>query len=263
VRLEGRAVLLTGATGGIGNAIARALAARGATLVLSGRRVDVLEPLAAELGARALVADLADRSAVETLAAEAGDIDVLVANAGVPASGALLEYSPEQIDRALDVNLRAPIQLARALLVGMVARGRGHLVLMSSTNGKIATPYTSVYCATKFGLRGFAQSMREDLRDQGIGVSTVSPGFIREAGMFADAGVAPPRVLGSRTPEDVAAAVVDAIEHDRADIDVAPLFVRLSGRLAGAAPGLVAAVQRRGGAATIAERVARGQAAKR
>ena len=148
MRLEGRAVLLTGATGGIGDAIARALAARGARLVLTGRRTEVLEPLATELGARALAADLSERSAVEALAEQAGDIDVLVANAGLPASGALLEYSPEQIDRALDVNLRAPIQLARALLGGMVARGRGHLLFMSSMNAKVATPYTSVYCAT-------------------------------------------------------------------------------------------------------------------
>jgi uncharacterized protein len=256
-------VLLTGATGGLGNAIARALAARGAHLVLSGRRADVLEPLAAELSGRALAADLSDRAAVDELVARAGEVDILVANAGLPASGALLDFEPEQIDRALDVNLRAPIQLARALLPGMVERGGGHLVFMSSVNGKIATPYTAVYCATKFGLRGFAQSMRADLRDRGIGVSTVSPGFIRDAGIFADAGVELPRVLGTRSPEDVAAAVVKAIEHDRADIDVAPLFERFGARLAGAAPGLVAAVQRRGGAAAIAERVARGQAAKR
>lgn len=256
-------MLLTGATGGLGDAIARALAARGAHLVLSGRRAEVLEPLAAELGGRALAADLSDRAAVEELAAGAGEVDVLVANAGLPASGTLLEFEPEQIDRALDVNLRAPIQLARALVPGMVERGAGHLVFMSSVNGKIATPYTSLYCATKFGLRGFAQSMRADLRDQGVGVSTISPGFIRDAGIFADAGVELPRVLGTRSPEDVAAAVVKAIERDRADIDVAPLFERFGARLAGAAPGLVATVQRLGGAADIAERVARGQTGKR
>jgi short-subunit dehydrogenase len=130
-------------------------------------------------------------------------------------------------------------------------------------NAKVATPYTALYCATKFGLRGFAQSMREDLRGQGIGVSTVSPGFVRDAGLFAEAGVELPPVLGTRSPEEVAQAVVKAVERDRADVEVAPLFERMGGRLAGAAPGLVATVQRLGGAAEIAERVARGQAAKR
>jgi len=107
-------VLLTGATGGLGNAIARALGGRGAKLILSGRRTDVLEPLAEEVGARAIAADLTDRAAVDRLATEAGDVDILVANAGIPADGAVLEYTADQIDRALDVNLRAPLILALA-----------------------------------------------------------------------------------------------------------------------------------------------------
>jgi len=100
-------VLLTGATGGIGHSIARAFAAQGADLVLTGRRADVLEPLAAEVGGRALACDLGDGAAVDRLVAVAGAVDVLVANAALPASGPLLEYTQEQIDRALEVNLRA------------------------------------------------------------------------------------------------------------------------------------------------------------
>src|SRR5690349_10593499 len=108
VDINGARVLLTGATGGIGQAIARALHERGASLVLTGRRTDVLEPLAAETGGTTLAVDLADRSAVDKLLAEAGDVDVLVANAALPGSGALDDFSVEQIDRVLEVNLRAP-----------------------------------------------------------------------------------------------------------------------------------------------------------
>src|SRR5712692_3287020 len=123
MKLDGRTALVTGATGGLGHAIARALAAHGARLVLTGRRAEVLEPLARELGARALSSDLADRSALERLIEESRQIDVLVANAALPATGRVTDFSVESIDRALDVNLRAPILLARALSAGMAERG--------------------------------------------------------------------------------------------------------------------------------------------
>src|SRR2546421_714887 len=138
-------VLLTGATGGIGHAIARAFRARGASLILSGRRSDVLEPLARELGARAVPCDLALPPDVERLAAEAGEVDVLVANAALPASGVLTELSQEQIDLMLEVNLRAPVALARALAPRMIERRRGHMVFISSLAGKTAAPASSVY----------------------------------------------------------------------------------------------------------------------
>ena len=86
-------------------------------------------------------------------------MDVLVANAALPASGRVEDFEPDQIDRALDVNLRAPIQLTRALLPGMLERGRGHLVLVSSLSGKVASPRSGIYSATKFGLRGFAAGL--------------------------------------------------------------------------------------------------------
>lgn len=100
-------VLVTGASGGIGHAIARALAARGAKLTLSGRRADVLEPLARELSGRAVTCDLSDRKATARLAEEAGDVDVLVANAALPATGELSEFTQQQVDRVLEVNLRS------------------------------------------------------------------------------------------------------------------------------------------------------------
>src|SRR5689334_6799637 len=150
MNLAGAKVLLTGATGGLGQAIARALAERGAQLVLTGRRADVLEPLAAELGGRALAVDLAERDSVERLVDEVGEVEILVANAALPASGTLDDYTGEQVDRALDVNLRAPIQLARILSEGMVARGHGHLVFISSLSGRAAAGGSALYSATKF-----------------------------------------------------------------------------------------------------------------
>ena len=175
-------MLLTGATGGIGQAIARALAARGARLVLTGRRADVLEPLAAEVGGRAIACDLAEASEVERLLGEVATPTSSSPTPRCPASGVLDSFSVEEIDRALAVNLRAPIVLARALSHGMVARGHGHLVFVSSLSGKAASAGGSIYSATKFGLRGFALGLREDLRDTGVGVSTVFPGFISDAG---------------------------------------------------------------------------------
>ena len=227
MEISGSKVLLTGATGGLGQAIARALRSKGADLILTGRRVDVLEPLAAELSARALAVDLSDASEIDRLLAEAGDVDILVANAALPASGTLDSFSTEQIDRALDVNLRAPIVMAHALAPRMLSRGRGHLLFMSSLSGKTGTAGSSMYNATKFGLRGFAMAMRAELHGSGVGVSAVFPGFIREAGMFAEAQVELPRGVGTRSPEDVAKATVGAIERNRGEVDVAPLSLRI------------------------------------
>jgi short-subunit dehydrogenase len=263
VNLDGRSVLLTGATGGLGHAIARRLRAAGAELVLTGRRTEVLEPLAAETGARSLAVDLADADAVERLAAECADVDVLVSNAGLPGTGQLTSFSVEQIDRALTTNLRAPMVLARVMGEHMVARGSGHMVFMSSLAGKVGPARSSVYSATKFGLRGFAQSLREDLRPSGVGVSAIFPGFVRDAGMFHDTGAKLPPGVGTVTPEAVADAVVRAIERNRGEIDVAPVALRAGTMAAGLAPDLAAAVQRRLGGHKVAEQHVSTQASKR
>jgi uncharacterized protein len=263
VNLAGRSVLLTGATGGIGQAIARALAERGARLVLTGRRAEALEPLAAEVSGRAVACDLARAEEVTRLLDDVGSADVLVANAALPASGALSSFSIEEIDRALAVNLRAPMVLAHALSVGMAARGHGHLVFVSSMSGKAASGGGSVYSATKFGLRGFSLGLREDLRDSGVGVSTVFPGFISDAGMFHESGARLPGYVPTRTPEHVADGVVRAIERNRAEVDVAPLGVRLGAVAAGVLPELTGRLQRRLGAQAIADAMAEGQREKR
>jgi short-subunit dehydrogenase len=226
MELAGQRALLTGATGGLGRAIAEALAARGATMLLSARKAEALEALAASLPGddhEVLPADLAEDSAAEKLAADAGDVDILVANAGLPAAGQVDDFTPEQLQRALRVNLEAPMLMARALYPAMVERGSGHLVFVASLSGKAASPGSAIYNATKFGLRGFALALRMDLGVKGVGVSIVSPGFIREAGMFADAGAKPPAPLGTAKPEQVGTAVVRAIERDKLEVVVAPL----------------------------------------
>jgi short-subunit dehydrogenase len=264
MQISGSTILLTGATGGLGQAIARALHARGGELILTGRRLEVLEPLTAELdGSRALAIDLSLPSEVDRLVAEAGDVDILLANAALPATGRLESFTMEEIDRALNVNLRAPIALAHALTPPMVERGAGHMLFMSSLAGKSATPGSGIYNATKFGLRGFASALRADLHDSGVGISAVFPGFIRDAGMFAEAEVKLPPGVGTSSPEDVARAVVSAIERNRAEVDVAPLTMRAGATFAGIAPELASRVARRLGSEGIAKEMEAGQRDKR
>jgi short-subunit dehydrogenase len=258
-------VLLTGATGGIGAAIAHALDERGARVILSGRRAEALGVLKSELRGRAevMTADLAAPEGPFALAAEAGPVDVLVANAGLPGTGDLESFSAEEIDRVVNVNLRTPIQLARALLPGMRERGRGHIVLISSISGKIASPHSSIYCSTKFGLRGFGFAVHEELRGAGIGVTTVFPGFVREAGMFVDSGAKLMPGMGTSSPREVAEAVIKGIETNKAEIDVAPIAMRSGTRIFTAAPSLGAALSRALGGWKVAASVAAGQRDKR
>jgi short-subunit dehydrogenase len=266
MQLSGATALLTGATGGLGRAIAGALAERGATLVLSGRNAEALEQLASELpssGHITVPADLAQAGAATKLVADAGDVEVLVANAGLPGTGLLTDFSEGEIERAMRVNLEAPIRMARALIGPMTKRGSGQMVFMASLAGKAASPRGSLYNATKFGLRGFALGLRTDLASQGVGVSIVSPGFVREAGMFADSRAKPPPGLGTTTPDRVAAGVVRAIEGNKMEVAVAPIQQRLAAHLALATPAFSARAQSGGMARRTAEDVAAGQTDKR
>lgn len=265
MELSGKTVLLTGATGGLGRAIAKALAQRGARLIVSSRKAQELDELAASLsgsGHRTIVSDLAQPGAAAALLAEAGFIDVLVANAALPASGKLDSFTAEQVDRALRVNLEVPVQMTRELIPAFTARGSGHFVYISSISGKTATARASLYAATKFGLRGFALCLRDDLRPAGVGVSVVSPGAIGGAGMFADSGASAPPLIGTGTPEQVGAAVVTAIERNRGEVTVAPLRQRALARFAANAPE-VASRLAGGVAARAADQIAAGQIDKR
>lgn len=241
MRLTGATALLTGATGGLGRAIAAALAARGAAVVVSSRKADELDRLVASLpgtGHRAVVSDLAEEGATLALLEQVGAIDVLVANAALPASGQLTGYSHHEIDRALRVNLASPIHMTRELLSLWQQRGSGHIVFVTSMAGFSVMPRGSLYAATKYGLRGFALNLREDLRGSAIGVSVVAPGVIGDAGMYADSGAPPPPGIGTATAAQVGDAVVHAIERDKSELVVAPRRQRLLGRLAMLAPEL-------------------------
>ncbi|HEX6712404.1 MAG TPA: SDR family NAD(P)-dependent oxidoreductase [Thermoleophilaceae bacterium] len=264
MNISGSRVLLTGATGGLGRAIAKALDQRGAHLLLTGRKQDALEELARELrSAEALAADLAKRDDVTALPGRAGRVDVFVHNAGLPGSGRLESFTPDEIDRVLDVNLRAGIMLTHELLPAMTERGQGQLVYVSSMSGKIPTVRASIYAATKYGLRGFAGALRDDLHGTGVGVSTVFPGPIQGAGMWDDAGIELPRWVPTKSPEAVGKAVAKAIESNRPEIAVADPGQRAAAVLENVSARAGAWLRRRLPVEELADRTAEAQKVKR
>jgi short-subunit dehydrogenase len=237
--LDGRNALVTGASGGLGATIARRLHHEGCRLVVSGRREAELAGLAASLGDQVTTvpADLAVPEDVRRLAEQAGEVDILVANAGLPANGELADLTVADISRAIDINVRSTLVLTRLLLPAMLERGSGHVVIVGSLAGIAATPRSSIYNASKFALRGFGHALHEELRGTGVGVSLVSPTFVSGTGMWADTGLRAkhPEV----TPEQVSDACVDAIRKNRAEVLVAPANQRLGVHLAGLFPQLM------------------------
>ncbi|MBT9290108.1 3-oxoacyl-[acyl-carrier-protein] reductase [Prosthecodimorpha staleyi] len=218
--LTGKTALVTGATGGIGGAIARALYAQGATVALSGTREAVLGELAAELGARAhvFVADLGDRASVDALvpAVEAalGKIDILVNNAGITRDNLFMRMKDEEWDKVLEVNLTAGFRLARAALRGMMKRRFGRIIGITSVVGVTGNPGQGNYAAAKAGMIGMSKSLAQEVASRNITVNCIAPGFIGTA--MTDAlnekqketilGVVPAGRLGSS--EEIAAAAV-------------------------------------------------------
>jgi short-subunit dehydrogenase len=213
------AALVTGATGGLGRAVARRLRSEGCSLTVTGRRADLVDDVALEVEGRGVVADLSAPGELVRVVDLAGDVDLLVLAAGVDAGGLLTEHSLDDIDRVLDINLRVPVALARLVGERMVARGSGHIVFLSSLGGKTASPSSSLYSATRFGVRGFALALRQDWGPLGVGVSLVNIGAVAEAP--DPDGVALPAGFRPKSPQDVASAVVRAVRHDRAEVDVA------------------------------------------
>ncbi|MEZ5237900.1 MAG: SDR family NAD(P)-dependent oxidoreductase [Microthrixaceae bacterium] len=250
MQIEGSRVLLTGASGGLGRAIAEKLADRGAELVLTARNEEVLGELAERTGGEVAVADLASRADLERLCSRLGEVDVLVANAGLGGDGSITETSVESIDRVLDVNLRAPMVLAAEFARRRIeADTAGQVVMIGSLAGVVATANSAMYNGTKFGLRGFTLAIRQDLEPHGIGVTHIAPGFIDTAGMFAENGIELPGFVRTRSPGDVASAVAKAIESNPAELFVSPPELRATAAFGGLLPGISEVLQRRLGVA--------------
>ncbi len=250
MQIRGKRALVTGAAGGLGTAISEELASRGASVVVSGRNRAGLETLAERIGGDVLVADLDDDADVARLAGAMPDVDLLIANAGTGGDVPLEDLDTAQIDFSINVNLRAPIVLSTAFAQAHLAAGTpGHIVLIGSLSGIAASPNTRMYNSTKFGLRGFGLSLRQDLHGTVVGCSVVEPGFIREAGMFADSAIDLPPGVRTKGPGDVARAVAAAIEGDKGEVFVSPIELRLLSTLASVAPGFSATVQRKLGVA--------------
>ena len=217
--LSGKAALVTGASGGIGAAIARALHAQGAAVVLSGTRRDALDTLAAELGERAHVcpADLRDPAAPDGLVAAAeaaaGPLHVLVNNAGLTRDMLALRMKDEDWQTVLDVDLTAPFRLARAAMKGMLRRRAGRIIGIASIVGATGNAGQANYAAAKAGLIGMSKSLAQEVASRGVTVNVVAPGFVATAMTEVLGDTQREKLLGAiplgrmGTPDDIAGAV--------------------------------------------------------
>jgi short-subunit dehydrogenase len=251
MRLTGMVALVTGASSGIGAATATALAAAGARVLLAGRDQARLAGVAARTGGLVLAADLAAAGGAAALAAAAFQaapegIVILVSNAGLGWSGPMSEMPAEKVCELLTVNLAAPIQLARLLMPGMIKRGRGRMVFVSSIAGVTGVAREAVYAATKAGLGTFAESLSYETRRNGIGVSLIVPGVI-DTPFFQRRGRPYARRLPAPIPpERVARAVVHAVQRDR-DMVYVPRWMRIPAMLHGTVPWVFRAMAERFG----------------
>ena len=252
-QLHGTNALVTGAAGGLGHAIARALAAERVNLVLSDLPgTPFLDELAEELRARGVraetvTADLTDREQTEGLIAAAeealGPLDILVNNAGLEFGGRFETNSLDEIEAIVDVNLKALMVLTRQAVPGMLARRRGHVVNIASLAGKTTPPSLSTYVATKHGVVGFTHSLRAEHYGDPISFSAICPAFVGREGMYGrlEAGLPkPPRYLKPVPPERVGDAVIGAIRDDRAEVVVNERSLKPLIALSSLAPGLMA-----------------------
>jgi short-subunit dehydrogenase len=258
VQLSGAVVLVTGASGGIGRATAQLAARRGATVVCAGRDAAAVQETAAGCGGATLIADLASvegsAALVEDVLRACGRLDAVVANAGVGHAGAVVDMTPERVAELVDVDVRAPLLLARHALAAfrsqaaMGSRRTRGLVFVTSIAGLVGVPGESVYSACKAAVESFAVLLREELRDDpaltDVQVSTVAPGVVDTA-FFSRRGVPYdrhfPRPIRA---ERAAAVVVSALETGRPRT-VVPRWLAVPARLSAAAPGIYRALARR------------------
>jgi short-subunit dehydrogenase len=241
VRIAGAVVLVTGASSGVGRATALALAARGATLLLSGRDRAALDDVADRTAGTVLVEDLAEPGAAGRLADRAlavcQRVDILVANAGAGFAGPISSMSEGEPRRLLAANLTAPVELTRLLLPPMVARGEGSVVFVTSIAGRTGVAGEAVYAATKAGLDAFAESLRLELHATGVRVGVLVPGVVA-TDFFARRGRPYSRARPRPLPVGAAAAaLLRLIETGRAETYL-PRWLRLPVALRSVAPAL-------------------------
>ena len=264
--------ILTGASRGIGAELADGLARNGVNLALAARSKDDLEQVAERVrryGVEVITVptDVSSRSEREALVTrtrdELGPIDLLVNNAGLEIAGYSQQLDPDDIDKVVEVNLTSLIQLSRSVLPEMMARKRGHICNIASVAGKVARPYAVVYAATKHGVVGFSWSLRAEMAEHGIEVTTVCPGYVSDVGMYADRrsklgfGKAP-NALKEVSPKEVVEAVLDAIRSNRAETIVGPFVMRVADVAHAISPDFAMGVARRSGSYRFVKKEATG-----
>jgi NAD(P)-dependent dehydrogenase (short-subunit alcohol dehydrogenase family) len=267
--LRGRTALLTGAGGGLGRYIARALAAEGVDVALCDLPSVSVGDLRSELrqrgvSAESIPADLTDTAGLEALVRHAedaiGPLDILVNNAGVEFGGAYTRQTRAELETIASVNLLAMMELIRIVIPPMLERGGGHVVNLASLAGKVPFPFAASYSATKYGVVGLTHSLRVEYADAPISFSAICPTFIGRVGMYGRLESElpdPPRAIGKLPPERVGEAVVKAIRDDRAEIMVTPASGRPLAGVAAAFPGLATKLSARGSLRDFAARYAR------
>jgi short-subunit dehydrogenase len=245
--IKGRNALVTGASRGIGTYITRRLAREGVNLAIASRDMESLEREAYALSifgvrVKPYYLDLRDISALDHSArqidAEMGNIDILINNAGVEYPGRLDLIDPEKLVETITTNVLGTILLTKAFLGNMLKRNFGHIVIMSSLAGIKGLPGNTIYSASKWGLLGFADGLRQELRGTNVSVSAVCPTFVSRAGVFARRNLQLSGMLRATTPEHVAESVVRCIKHDVPRIIVADPITKIIGLLVAVSPRL-------------------------
>lgn len=235
---SGQVAWITGASSGIGAALARMLAKGGARVILSGRNVAALEEVAAQCGGETLVLpfETTDHAAIAPAVEQAwnwaqgrsGGVDLLINNAGISQRSLAVDSDFSVYDRIIGVDLLAPIELTQAILPRMVARGSGRIAMISSIAGKVGVPMRTAYCAAKFGLAGYADALRAEVAPLGLKVHNIYPGSIR-TGVSRNAltsdgsarGVSDKAIENGLDPDASAQAMLDAMAADEREIIVA------------------------------------------
>ncbi len=230
MKVAGRHVVVTGGSRGIGEALAREFAARGAKVTVVARSEESLRSVASDIGGHAVVADLSDDATVDTLIerieSEHGPIDVLVNNAGLETNTPFAVEDPREIRAVVRLNLETTMLLTRHVLPGMLARGEGHVVLVSSLAGTAGFPGMSAYCGTKAGVLNFYASLERELRHTDVNLTVLAPGPV-DTRMWDQVEDSPPTVqqfvrrfqrlqlIPKASPESIARRTVDAVEKTR------------------------------------------------